>query len=199
MLFGYMRVSTADQNLASQRDILTQAGCARLFGEKASGADRERAELEKLLGHVRSGDLVVVTRLDRLARSTVDLLTIVERLTVLGVGLRSLAEPWADTTSPAGAMLLTVFAGIAQFERSLIMERTSAGRDRAKAAGVRFGRREILTAEQVAHADEMLAMGMTKSAVARTLQCHRVTLHRAFVRREASARASGATEAKAKD
>jgi len=124
--------------------VLREAGCTRIFEEKVSGAKRDRPELGRLLDHLRSGDVVTVTRLDRLARSTRDLLEIAERIKEAGAGLRSLAEPWADTTTPAGRMVLTVFAGIADFERSMIVERTSAGRIAAKARGVRFGPRPSL-------------------------------------------------------
>ena len=140
-LIGYARVSTQGQDLAQQRATLREAGCTRIFEEKVSGAKRDRPELARLLDHLRAGDVVTVTRLDRLARSTRDLLDIAERIKEAGAGLRSLAEPWADTTTPAGRMVLTVFAGMADFERSLIVERTSTGRIAAKARGVRFGPR----------------------------------------------------------
>ena len=102
MLIGYARVSTDDQDLQLQRTELRVAGCIRLFEEKRSGAKRDRPELAGLMGHLRAGDVLVVTRLDRLARSTRDLLDIAQQLTDAEAGLRSLAEPWADTTSPAG-------------------------------------------------------------------------------------------------
>ena len=105
-----------------------QAGCRRIYEEKVSGARRDRPQLARLLDQVREQDVVVIYRLDRLARSTRDLLEIAEQLREAGAGLRSLGEPWADTTSPAGRMVLTIFAGIAEFERALIQERTGAGR-----------------------------------------------------------------------
>lgn len=119
MHLGYARVSTDAQDLTNQRAELTAADCTKLFSEKITGAQRDRPELGRMLDHLRPGDLVTVTRLDRLARSTRDLLDIAERIQTAGAGLRSLAEPWADTTTPAGRMVLTVFAGIAEFERSL--------------------------------------------------------------------------------
>lgn len=128
MLIGYPRVSTDDQDLRQQRTELHEAKCERLFKEKQSGADRDRPELGRLMEHLRAGDVLVVTRLDRLARSTRDLLDIAQRLADIEAGLRSLAEPWANTTSPAGRLVLTVFAGIAEFERELIRQRTSSGR-----------------------------------------------------------------------
>lgn len=179
MLIGYARVSTQGQDLAQQRATLAEAGCTRIFEEKISGAKRDRPELQKLLDHIRQGDVVMVTRLDRLARSTSDLLHIGELLETAGAGLKSLAEPWADTTTPAGKMVLTIFAALADFERSLILERTSSGRAAAKARGVKFGPPPALTAEQIAHARELRE---TKSAaeVARLLGVHRATVYRAL-------------------
>ena len=148
MLIGYARVSTDDQDLTLQRAALKAAGCRRLYEEKVSGAKRDRPELVRMLDALRDEDVVVVTRLDRLARSTKDLLEVAELLNGIGAGLRSLAEPWADKTSPAGRMILTVFAGIAEFERSLIHQRTSTGREAAKKRSVRFGRPPKLTSAQ---------------------------------------------------
>lgn len=128
--------------------------------------------------------MVVVTRLDRLARSTKDLLDIAEQVKEAGAGLRSLAEPWADTTTPAGRMVLTVFAGIADFERSLIVERTSAGRIAAQARGVRFGPFPALSAEQIRHARQLIHEDDRPVAeVARLLGVHRATLYRALGRK----------------
>jgi DNA invertase Pin-like site-specific DNA recombinase len=127
ILIGYARASTDDQDLRLQRAALKEAGCKRTFEEKISGAKRDRPQLAKMIEQLRDEDTVVVTRLDRLARSTRDLLDIAERLKEVGAGLRSLAEPWADTTSPVGRMVLTVFAGIAEFERELIHQRTGRG------------------------------------------------------------------------
>ena len=178
MLLGYARVSTEDQDLRQQRSALREAGCERLFEEKVSGATRVRPQLTAMLDHLRAGDVVVVTRLDRLARSTRDLLDIAERLSAAGAGLRSLAEPWADTTSPAGRMVLTVFAGIAEFERALIVERTGTGRAAAKARGVRFGRPPALNADQVRLARRLHAEGMPAREIAATLGVHRATIYR---------------------
>jgi DNA invertase Pin-like site-specific DNA recombinase len=179
-LIGYARVSTQGQDLEQQRLALVQSGCQRIFEEKISGAKRDRPELGRLLDHLRPGDVLTVTRLDRLARSTTDLLHIAERLKGIDAGLRSLAEPWADTTSPAGRMILTIFAGIADFERALISERTSAGRAAAKAKGVRFGPKPALTSDQVTHAKKMIEEGQSVSEVARLLGVHRATLYRAL-------------------
>ena len=156
LLLGYARVSTDDQDLTNQRAELHAAGCVKLFSEKFTGTRRDRPELARMLDHLRLGDVVTVTRLDRLARSTRDLLDIAERIQEAGAGLRSLAEPWADTTTPAGRMVLTVFAGIAEFERSLIIDRTRSGREAAKARGVKFGPKLTLSAAQIAHARELI-------------------------------------------
>ncbi|HBH7866743.1 TPA: recombinase family protein [Vibrio parahaemolyticus] len=182
---GYARVSTDDQELANQRAELTAAGCSRLFAEKITGTRRDRPELARLLDHLRPGDVVTVTRLDRLARSTRDLLDIAEQIQAAGAGLRSLAEPWADTTSPAGRMVLTVFAGIAEFERSLIIDRTRNGRQAAKAKGVKFGPPPTLTPEQIAHARALVDQeGRTVKEAAALLGVHRSTLYRAFNKQE---------------
>ncbi|MCS5603645.1 MAG: recombinase family protein [Paracoccus sp.] len=180
MKIGYARVSTEDQDLRLQRAALAAVECRRFFEEKVSGAKRDRPELARMLDQLRDGDVVVVTRLDRLARSTRDLLDIAETLNEKGAGLQSLAEPWADTTTPGGRMLLTVFGGIAEFERGLIHQRTSAGRAAAKARGVQFGRKPKLTADQKQMAAELIAEGKSVRQVAAFLNCHPATLYRAL-------------------
>ncbi len=183
LMLGYARVSTDDQDLTLQRDHLRAAGCNKLFAEKVSGARRARPELDRMLDHLRPGDVVTVTRLDRLARSTRDLLDVAERIRNCGAGLRSLAEPWADTTSPAGRMVMTVFAGIAEFERSLILERTRTGRDAAKARGVQFGPRPTLSPAQLDHARQLIEQeDRAVSEVADLMGVHRSTLYRALQR-----------------
>lgn len=185
LLLGYARVSTDDQDLTNQRAELHAAGCTKLFSEKITGTRRDRPELDRMLDHLRPGDVVTVTRLDRLARSTRDLLDIAEQLQAKGAGLRSLAEPWADTTTPAGRMVLTVFAGIAEFERSLIVDRTRQGREAAKARGVKFGPRPTLSLAQIEHARELIDLeGRTVKETAALLGVHRSTLYRALERRE---------------
>lgn len=181
LLIGYARVSTDDQDLTNQRAELHAAGCTRIFAEKITGIQRDRPELARVLDHLRAGDVVTVTRLDRLARNTRDLLDIAERIQVTGAGLRSLAEPWADTTTPAGRMVLTVFAGIAEFERSLIIDRTRSGREAAKARGVKFGPKPTLTVAQIDHARELIDQkGRTVKEAAALLGVHRSTLYRAL-------------------
>ena len=180
MLIGYARVSTDDQDLSLQRAALKRAGCRGLYEEKISGAKRDRPELARMLDTLRDEDVVVVTRLDRLARSTKDLLDIAEQLNGIGAGPRSVAEPWADTTSPAGRMILTVFAGIAEFERSLIHQRTSSGRDAAKKRGVRFGRPPKLSADQVILGRRLVDEGTSVRETAALLKCHHATLYRAL-------------------
>lgn len=179
MYIGYARVSTNDQNLDIQIDALTQAGCEKIFREKLSGANRRRPELEKMLEQLRQGDAVVIWKLDRLARSTRDLLELADTISKTGAGLKSLSEPWADTTSPATRMVLTVFAGIAEFERELIKERTGTGRIAALKRGVRFGRPARLSQEQTALAKRLLDEGQSAKEVAKTFGVNRSTIYRA--------------------
>jgi DNA invertase Pin-like site-specific DNA recombinase len=178
MRLGYARVSTDDQNLDHQRLRLREAGCERLFEEKVSGARRDRPELARLLDQLRREDVVVVTRLDRLARSTGGLLEIAEAIRAKEAGLLSLAEPWADTTSPAGRMVLTVFAGIAEFERELIRQRTDEGRQAARKRGVSFGRPSKLRPDQRELVSRLLQEGRSVSEVARTFNVHPATIYR---------------------
>lgn len=181
LIVGYARVSTDDQELANQRDELHAVGCSRIFAEKITGNHAKRPELVRMLDHLRAADVVTVTRLDRLARNTRDLLDIAERIQAAGAGLRSLAEPWADTTTAAGRMVLTVFAGIAEFERSLIIDRTSRGRVAAKARGVKFGPSPTLSTAQVKHARKLIDQeGRTVKEAAALLGVHRSTLYRAL-------------------
>ena len=178
MKLGYARVSTEDQTLQLQRPRLKEAGCEKVFEEKISGAARKRPELERLLGEVRKGDVLVVTRLDRLARSTAELLSIAERLRAQGAGLQSLDEPWADTISPSGLMVLTVFAGIAEFERALIRQRTEDGLRDARKRGVLFGRPKKMRPDQLELAQDLLKQGRSISEVARTFNVHPATIYR---------------------
>lgn len=186
MLIGYARVSTDEQTLDVQLEYLLKAGCALVFREKVSGAERDRPELNKLLKKVRRGDVVIVHRLDRLARSTKHLLEITEYLQHRQAGFRSLSEPWADTTSPAGRMILTVFAGIAEFERAQIRERTAAGREHARARGVHMGRpAKLMPSEAVLACRMVTDDGMPVAEVAARFGVHKATLYRMLTRRQA--------------
>ncbi len=147
MIFGYARVTTDDQNLDAQTDALMAAGAARIFADKISGGTRKRPELDKLFEQLREGDVVVVAKFDRLARSLRDLLDIVEAIKERGAGFRSLAED-IDTTTPAGRLVFHVFASIAQFERERISERTKEGLAAARKRGRVGGRPPALSAEQ---------------------------------------------------
>jgi DNA invertase Pin-like site-specific DNA recombinase len=178
MKIGYARVSTEDQKLTLQLDALKKAGCARIFREKISGKFRDRPELDRMLDQLRSGDVVIVWKLDRLARSTRNLLEIVETIGNTGARFQSIGEPWADTTTHAGKMIMTIFAGIAEFERDLIRERTGIGRNDAKKRGVRFGRPKKMNAEQEKLAQRLLKEGKSVAEVARTFSVHPATLYR---------------------
>jgi DNA invertase Pin-like site-specific DNA recombinase len=176
--YGYARVSTSGQDLTSQEAELLAAGCAEVFKEKVSGAKTDRAELAKLLGRIEPGDVLVVCRLDRLARSTRDLLNVLAAIAERGAGFRSLKDAWADTTTPHGRLMLTVLGGLAEFERELIRARTSDGRVRAKARGVRFGRPAALTPDQRAEVLHRLANGEVQAAVARAFNVSQATISR---------------------
>lgn len=178
MKIGYARVSTTDQNLDLQLTALKEAGCGRIYQEKISGAKRDRPELQRLIDQLRPNDIIVVWKLDRLARSTQNLLELVDQIQNAEASFCSLAEPWADTTSPSGKMIMTVFAGIAEFERDLIRERTGAGRVAAKKRGVRFGRPEKMNEEQKSLARRLLKEDRSVSEVAKTFNVHKATIYR---------------------
>ena len=175
---GYARVSTRDQDLASQVAALQAAGCGNIFKEKASGAKTDRPELAKAIRRLEAGDVLVVTRLDRLARSTRDLLNILDAVAKAGASFKSLADAWADTTTPHGKLLLTVLGGLAEFERELIRARTDDGRKRAKARGVKFGRPVKLTAHQRQEALQRLADGAVQADLARSYGVSEATISR---------------------
>ena len=176
--YGYARVSTNGQDLGSQEAELIAAGCAKVFKEKVSGAKTNRAELAKALRKLEPGDVLIVSRLDRLARSTRDLLNIVAAIAEREAGFRSLKDTWADTTTPHGRLMLTVLGGLAEFERELIRARTGDGRVRAKARGVKFGRPSALTAHQRQEAIQRLAQGEAQADVARTFNVSQATISR---------------------
>src|SRR3954468_15152802 len=152
MKYGYARVSTDGQSVDAQVRQLTKAGCKKVFREVASGAKTDRAQLRRLLDQLGADDVLTVTRLDRLARSTRDLLNTLAAITAKGAGFRSLGDGWADTTTPHGRLMLTVLGGLAEFERDLIRTRTGEGRARARARGVKLGRPPKLTPHQIREA-----------------------------------------------
>jgi DNA invertase Pin-like site-specific DNA recombinase len=178
MKIGYARVSTLDQNLDLQLQALKQAGCRRIFQEKISGSNRNRPEFRRMLDHIREDDIIVVWKLDRLARSTRDLLETMETIREAGGRFQSISEPWADTTSHAGKMIMTIFAGIAEFERDLIRERTGAGREAAKKRGVQFGRPRKLALDQSELAQRLVSEGKSVREIASVFNVHPATIYR---------------------
>src|SRR5215813_1473460 len=177
-IYGYARVSTRDQTLASQEAQLRMAVCTKIYAEKVSGARSDRPELAKLLKQLGQGDVLIVTRLDRLARSTRDLLNVLDAVGEAGAAFKSLGDAWADTTTPHGRLMLTVLGGLAEFERELIIARTGEGRTRAKAQGVRFGRPAALTPHQRREAMQRLANGEAQADVARSFNVSQATISR---------------------
>lgn len=178
MLIGYARVSTVEQSVGLQLDALQGAGVEQTFvDEGVSGSVSSRPELDKCLAMLRAGDTLVVWRLDRLARSLKNLLELVESLSARGIHLRSLTES-IDTSSASGRLILSVFGALAEFERSLIIERTQAGLAAARARGARIGRPTAMNAGQVEQAKTLVGAGHRVSEVARTLGVGRSTLYR---------------------
>jgi DNA invertase Pin-like site-specific DNA recombinase len=157
MKIGYARVSTQEQNLDRQIDQLKAAGCERIFKEKITGTKKDRPELDKLLDQIRTGDTIIISELTRLSRSTKDLFELVEVIHGKGADIKSLKESWLDTTTPQGKLMFTIFAGISQFERDLISQRTKEGLEAARARG-RNGGRPAMDNKQVE-----LALKMYKS------------------------------------
>ena len=178
MKIGYARVSTMEQNLDLQLQALKKAGCQKIYREKVSGATRQRPEFQRMLDQIRAGDVIVVWKLDRLARSTRDLLETIETIQEAGAKFQSISEPWADTTTHAGKMIMTIFAGIAEFERDLIRERTGAGREAAKKRGVQFGRPRKLNPEQMQLVRRLLDEGKSVRDLAKTFNVHIATIYR---------------------
>lgn len=142
MIFGYARVSKNDQNLDRQLDQLKQAGCNRIYQEKMTGTKKERPELTRMMDSLREGDTIIVCELTRLSRSVKDLFELVERINEIGADIKSLKEPWLDTTTPHGRLLFPYF-GVSQFERDIIRERTLEGISAARARGRKGGRPKI--------------------------------------------------------
>ena len=178
MFVGYARVSTQDQKPELQLDALSASGCEKVFEEKASGAQRDRPQLQAAIDYMRDGDTLVVWKLDRLARSTKQLIETVEMLESRGIGIRSLTEA-IDTTTSGGRLVLHIFAALAEFERSIIRERTMAGLESARARGRLGGRPPALTPEDLTHARAMLAdPDITVAKVAERLGVAPSTLYR---------------------
>jgi DNA invertase Pin-like site-specific DNA recombinase len=175
---GYARVSTYGQTLDAQLDQLRAEGCAKIFREKVTGARADRRELLKLLKALGPGDVATVTRIDRLARSTFDLFAIVKQIVDAGAQFRSLAEPWADTATSTGRLMIAVLGGLADVERDLIRTRTAEGRSRAKARGQHMGRPPKLTPQQQKEARRRRAEGATLKELAKSYNVGAATISR---------------------
>jgi DNA invertase Pin-like site-specific DNA recombinase len=177
-VYGYARVSTEGQSLTAQLAELKAARCQKIFQEKVSGARSGRKLLTRLMAVLAKGDILVVTRLDRLARSTRDLLNLLGTLAEKGAGFKSLRDTWADTTTAHGRLMLTVLGGLAEFERELIRIRTGEGRSRAKARGVILGRKPKLTSHQRKEAIARREAGEVLTDIARTYNVSHSTISR---------------------
>jgi DNA invertase Pin-like site-specific DNA recombinase len=174
--FGYARVSTVGQTLDSQLEQLRGAGCTKIYREKVTGARADRRQLLDRLKHLAPGDVVTVTRIDRLARSTFDLFAIVKEIVDAKPQFQSLAEPWADTGT--GRLMIAVLGGLADVERDLIRTRTAEGRSRAQKRGQHMGRPRKLTAAQQAEARRRRAEGATLAELARSYRVGKSTISR---------------------
>lgn len=177
-VYGYARVSTTGQSLEAQLAELKAAGATKIFQEKVTGKHRERAQLERVLKTLGERDVLIITRLDRLARSSRDLLNVIQQITDAGASFKSLRDSWADTTTAHGRLILTVLAGLAEFERELIVQRTSEGRDRAMEKGVVFGRKPKLTHHQRQEAIARRNAGEAVASIARSYDVHHSMISR---------------------
>lgn len=175
---GYARVSSYGQTLDAQLEQLRKEGCNPVYREKASGAQPSRRELLRMLKALGPGDVVTVTRIDRLARSTFDLFAIVKQIVDAGAQFRSLAEPWADTATSTGRLMIAILGGLADVERDLIRTRTAEGRSRAKARGQHMGRPPKLTPQQQKEARRRRAQGATLKELAKSYNVGRATISR---------------------
>jgi DNA invertase Pin-like site-specific DNA recombinase len=176
--YGYARVSTDGQSLSAQLTELRAAKCEKIFQEKISGARSDRKQLARLMAALAKGDVLVVTRLDRLARSTRDLLNLLGTIAEKGAGFKSLRDIWADTTTAHGRLMLTVLGGLAEFERELIRARTGEGRERAKARGVILGRKPKLSLHQRREAIARREAGEVLTDIARSYNVSHSTISR---------------------
>lgn len=177
-IYGYARVSTDGQSVEAQVRQLAEAGSERTYREVASGAKTDRAQLARAIAALNPGDVLMVTRLDRLARSTRDLLNTLAAITDRGAGFRSLSDPWADTTTAHGRLLVSILGGLGEFERTLILARTSEGRARAKARGVKMGRKPKLTPHQQREAIARRENGEALTDIARSYNVSHSTISR---------------------
>ena len=182
MIVGYARVSARDQDFAGQVADLEAAGCVKIYREKISGAKTDRPELNKHMRRLEEGDTLIVCRLDRLARSTRDLLNLLDQISDRGATFRSLKDAWADTSTMHGRLLVSVLGSLAEFEREMIRERTGEGRKRAMARGVRFGRPQKLTPHQRREILDRIAAGEIQADLARTYNVGEATISRLAAR-----------------
>src|ERR1700676_1138986 len=177
-IYGYARVSTDGQSLSAQLAELSAAKCEKIFQEKISGARSDRKQLARLMGVLARGDVLGAPRLDRLARSTRDLLNLLGTIAEKGAGFKSLRDAWADTTTAHGRLMLAVLGGLAEFERELIRTRTGEGRERAKARGVNLGRKPKLTGHQRREAIARREAGEVLTDIARSYNVSHSTISR---------------------
>lgn len=178
MIYGYARVSTQCQSLEAQMEELKATGCEAIYSEKISGARSDRKEMHRAIGKLQEGDTLIVTRLDRLARSTRDLLNVIAAISAKGATFKSLKDTWADTTTAHGRLMLTILGGLAEFERELIQTRTKEGRIRAIAKGIKMGRKPILTHYQKQEAAARVEGGESLREVARSYNVAHTTIGR---------------------
>jgi len=178
MIYGYARVSTDAQDLSNQVAQLRAAGCATIFREKMTGTHADRPQLKRLMAKLDAGDVVIIPAVDRLSRDTTDLLVIARDMQRAGAGLRSIAEPVVDTTSDFAELVLAMLGVAAKLERRRIMERTARGRADAKAKGVKFGRKPILTPHQRKEARKRVEAGEPQRSIARSYNVSQATISR---------------------
>lgn len=178
-IIGYARVSANGQDYDGQIERLKQAGCKRIYAEKVSGKSQNgRHQLQKAIRGLDLGDTLIVVRLDRLARSIRDLLSILDTIKAAGAHIKALEDPWLDTTTPHGELILTIMGGMAEFERKLIRARCDEGIKRAKARGTVFGRKPVLDQGEKQKVAQRYAAGATITELAREYDCGIATIHR---------------------
>jgi DNA invertase Pin-like site-specific DNA recombinase len=178
MIYGYARVSAAHQDVTGQLAQLKAAECTKIFREKITGTTAERPQLKKLIAVLAPGDVVITPAVDRLSRDTTDLLVIAREMQRAGAGIRSLAEPFLDTTSDFAEVIFAILGVAAKLERRRILDRTTRGREDAKAKGVKFGRKPKLTQHQQREARARAAKGETQRSIARSYNVSQATISR---------------------